>query len=37
MILKMNPCVYLVKYSPDVLNKKTKVLDIFNTGKKDVL
>jgi hypothetical protein len=24
---------YIVKYSPDVLKKKTKVLDIFNSDK----
>ena len=32
----MDPCSYLVKYSLDVLKKKTKVLDIFyiNTDKK---
>ena len=27
----MDPCLYY--YSPDVLKKKTKVLDIFNTDK----
>ena len=32
-ILKTDPCPYLVKYSIDVLKKKTKVLDIFNTDK----
>ena len=31
--LKNGSCPYLVKYSLDVLNKKTKVLDIFNTDK----
>jgi hypothetical protein len=30
----MNPCLYLVKYTLDVLKKKTKVLDIFNTDRK---
>ena len=30
-ILKTDPCPYLVKYSLDVLKKKTKFLDIFNT------
>ena len=30
----MDPCPYLVKYSPDILKKKTKVLDIFNADKK---
>ena len=29
-----DPCSYLVKYLTDVLKKKTKVLDIFNTDKK---
>ena len=29
-----DPCVNLVKYSLDVFNKKTKVLDIFNSDKK---
>jgi hypothetical protein len=33
-ILKMDPCPNLVKYSLDVLRKKTKVLDVFNTDKK---
>ena len=32
--LQTDPYPYLVKYSPDVLKKKTKVLDIFNTDKK---
>jgi hypothetical protein len=26
-----NTCPYLVKYAPDVLKKKTKVLEILNT------
>ena len=30
---KTDPCLYFFEYSPDVLKKKTKVLDIFNTGK----
>ena len=34
----MDHCLYLVKYSPDVLKKKTKVLDIsINIGKKNVV
>ena len=32
--LKTDPCPYLVKYSHDVLKKKTNVLDIINTDKK---
>ena len=28
-----DPCLYFFEYSPDVLKKKTKVLDIFNTDK----
>ena len=31
---KTDPCLYFFEYSPDVLKKKTKVLDIFNTDKK---
>ena len=31
---KKVPYPYLVIYSPDVLKKKTKVLDISNTNKK---
>ena len=31
----MNPCPYVVKYSTDILKKKTKVLDIFNTDQKE--
>ena len=31
----MDPCPYLVKYSLDILKKKTKVLDIFNMDKKN--
>jgi hypothetical protein len=30
---KTDPYPILVKYSPDVLKKKTKVLDIINTDK----
>ena len=33
-ILKTDPCPYLVRYSFDVLRKKTIFLDIFNTNKK---
>ena len=33
-VVKTNPCPYLFKYSPYVLKKKTKVLDIFITDKK---
>ena len=29
-----DPCLYFFEYSPDVLKKKTKVLDISNTDKK---
>ena len=28
---KTDPYPFIVKYSPDVLKKKTKVLDIINT------
>ena len=35
-ILKTYPCPNLFKYSFDVLKKKTKVLDIFNTNKKNI-
>ena len=31
--MKRDPCPYLVKYLPDVLKKKAKVLDIFNIDK----
>ena len=34
---KTDPFPYLVKYSIDVLKKKTKVLDIYNTDKKCVI
>ena len=30
----MDPCLYFVEYSPDVLKNKTKVVDIFITDKK---
>jgi hypothetical protein len=30
----MNPCLYFFEYSYDVLKKKIKVLDIFNTDRK---
>ena len=33
-VVKMDPCLYFFEYSPDVLQKKTKVLDIFDTDKK---
>ena len=33
-VVKTDPCLYFFEYSPDVLKKKTKVLDIFNTDKK---
>ena len=32
-VVKTDPCLYLFECSPDVLNKKTKVLDIFNMDK----
>ena len=32
--MKTDPCLYFFKYSPEVIEKKTKVLDIFNTRKK---
>ena len=32
--MKTDPCLYFFEYSPDVLKKKTKLLDIFNTDKK---
>ena len=35
--MKTDPCPYLVKVSPGVLKKKTKVLDMFNTDKKFVI
>jgi hypothetical protein len=33
-VVKTDPCLYFFEYSPEVLKKKTKVLDIFNTNKK---
>ena len=33
-VWKRNPCQYLVNYSPDVLKKRTKDLDIFTMDKK---
>ena len=32
--MKTDLCLYLFEYSPDVLKKKTKVLDIFYLDKK---
>jgi hypothetical protein len=32
--VKTDPCLYFIKYSPDVLKKKTKVIDIFTKNKK---
>jgi hypothetical protein len=32
--VKTDPCLYFFEFSPDVLKKKTKVLDIFDTDKK---
>ena len=32
--MKTVPCLYFYEYSPDVLKKKSKVLDIFYTDKK---
>ena len=32
--MKTDPGLYLFEYSPDVLRKKTKVLDIFRCGQK---
>ena len=32
-LLKMDPCPYLVYYSPNVHKKETKVLDNFDTNK----
>ena len=29
--MKIYPCLYIFEYSPDVLKKKTTVLDAFNT------
>ena len=33
-VVKTGPCIYFFEYSPDVLKKKTKVLDIINMDKK---
>ena len=33
-VVKTDPCLHFFEYSPDVLKKKTKVLDMFNTDKK---
>ena len=33
-VVKTVPCLYFFKYSPDVLKKKIKVLDIFYMDKK---
>ena len=33
-ILKTDPCLYLVKYSSEVLMKQTKYLDVLNANKK---
>ena len=32
-VMKTDPCPFLVKYSPDVLKKITKVLDNFEMNK----
>jgi hypothetical protein len=32
--VKTDPCQYVFEYSLDVLKKKSRVLDIFNTDKK---
>ena len=32
----MDPCLYFFEYSPNVLKKKIKVLDILNTDKKSL-
>ena len=32
-----DPCLYFFEYSPDVLKKKTKVLDISNTDKRYIM
>ena len=31
--VEINPCLYFFEYSPEVLKKKTKVLNKFNTDK----
>ena len=33
-VVKTDPCLYFFEYSPDLLKKKTKVLDILNMNKK---
>ena len=33
-VVKTDPCWYLLESSPDVLKKKTRVLDMFNMDKK---
>ena len=33
-VVKTDPFLYFFEYSPDVLKKKTNVLDIFDTDKK---
>ena len=33
-VVKTDPCSYLFEYSPDVLKKKARFLDLFNTDKK---
>ena len=32
-VVKTDPCPYLFEYLPDVLKKKTRVLDFFNIDK----
>ena len=32
-VVKIDPCLFFFEYSPYVLKKKTKILDIFNTDK----
>ena len=33
-VVKTDPCLYIFEYSPDVLKKKARVLDLFNMDKK---
>ena len=33
-VVKTDPCLYFFEYSPGLLSKENKVLDIFNTDKK---
>ena len=33
-VVKTDPCLYFFEYSPNVLKKKKKVINIFNTDKK---